>query len=71
MIFAPNSYNAKLEQKYFYLPKICRKGDNSCKELYKNKSVRFKISNNYIERINFWKYIFKRWSNIAKSERNK
>jgi hypothetical protein len=53
MIFAPNSYNAKLEQKYFYLPKICRKGDNSCKELYKNKSVRFKISNNYIERINF------------------
>ena len=36
----PITYNAKLEQKYFYLPKICRKG-NISKDLYKSTSVRF------------------------------
>ena len=36
----PSTYNAKLEQKYFYLPKICRKG-NISKDLYKSTSVRF------------------------------
>ena len=39
----PNIYNPKLEQKYFYLPRICRKGDNSCKELYKSTSVSLKL----------------------------
>ena len=39
MIFAPNSYNAKLEQKYFYLPKICRKTNNYNNELYNNFNV--------------------------------
>ena len=36
----PSTYNAKLEQKYFYLPKICRKSNNT-KDLYKSTSVRF------------------------------
>ena len=45
MSIVPNIYNPFLEKKYFYLPKICRKSGNSCKDLYKNKSVR-KIYNN-------------------------
>ena len=40
MIKSKNNYNAKLEQKYFYLPKICRKSNNT-KDLYKSTSVRF------------------------------
>lgn len=39
MLKDPSIYNPKIEQKYFYLPKICRKGANSCKELFKNNSV--------------------------------
>ena len=34
-------YNAKLEKKYFYLPKICRKTNNYNKELYRNSNVNF------------------------------
>jgi len=40
MYKGPSTYNAKLEQKYFYLPKICRKTNNT-KDLYKSASVRF------------------------------
>jgi hypothetical protein len=36
----PSTYNVKLEQKYFYLPKISRKSNNT-KDLYKSTSVRF------------------------------
>ena len=32
-------YNDKLEKKYFYLPKICRKSNNYNKELYSNSNV--------------------------------
>ena len=32
-------YNEKLEKKYFYLPKICRKSNNYNKELYSNSNV--------------------------------
>ena len=41
--FDPSRYNAKYEQKYFYLPRIIRKGSLSYKDLYKNKSVRIII----------------------------
>ena len=37
-------YNEKLEKKYFYLPKICRKSTNIEKELYNNSNV---SKNNY------------------------
>ena len=40
MIKSTSNYNAKLERKYFYLPKICRKGNYSYKELYKSTPVR-------------------------------
>lgn len=32
-------YDEKLEKKYFYLPKICRKTNNYNKELYSNSNV--------------------------------
>ena len=32
-------YNEKLEKKYFYLPKICRKTNNYNNELYNNFNV--------------------------------
>ncbi len=49
----PYKYNAKYEQKYFYLPRIIRKGNNSYKDLYKNKSVRIitQFNLNKIERL--------------------
>ena len=39
MLKDPSAYNAKLEQKYFYLPKICRKGTKTSKEIFKSLSV--------------------------------
>lgn len=32
-------YDRNLEQKYFYLPKICRKTNNYNKELFDNSTV--------------------------------
>lgn len=32
-------YDKKLEQKYFYLPKICRKINNYNRELFDNSNV--------------------------------
>ena len=41
-------YNEKLEKKYFYLPKLCRKSNNYIKELYSNSNVRKIILHYYI-----------------------
>ena len=38
-------YDRKLEQKYFYLPKICRKTNNYNRELFDNSNVRKNIFN--------------------------
>ena len=32
----PSLYNEKLEKKYFYLPKICRKTNRNSNELHNN-----------------------------------
>lgn len=56
MLKDPSAYNAKLEQKYFYLPKICRKGTKTSKEIFKSLSVSLTHiipSYNQIERTHF------------------
>ena len=67
----PYKYNAKYEQKYFYLPRIIRKGNNSYKDLYKNKSVRIitQFNLNKIERLFIRHNNSKRRKNSPKSKR--
>ena len=66
-------YNEKLEKKYFYLPKICRKSNNYNKELYsnsnvsKNKTITYLLIFNNIQNDRIFELIFKRDEIISKN----